>query len=78
MQGAQNEPPSGGPRHGAAGGLVGYKHGMRDGMRGRGKEKGCGRGRTTAPWERETTGRGDGADDGMRQRGTGQRGVANK
>ena len=68
MQGARNGPRMDEdpvrPRHGVAGGPVGYKHGMRDGQ-------GCGTGHTTAPWERETTGRGDWAGDGMWRRGTG-------
>ena len=51
---------------------------MTDGMRGRGKRKGCSKGRTTASWERETKGRWDWVDDGTWQRGTGQRGVATK
>ena len=37
-----------------------------------------GEGRTTAPRERETAGRGDGAGDEMRQRGAGHCGVANE
>ena len=52
-----------GPRHWVAGCPVGYKHGMRDGM--------GAWGRTTAPWERENTARGDWAGDGMWQRGMG-------
>ena len=40
MQGARNGPQMGedlvGPRHGVAGGLSGYKHGMRGGMGARG------------------------------------------
>ena len=43
MQGAQNGPPSGGPRHWVAGGPVRHHHGMRDGMSGRGKERGVAR-----------------------------------
>ena len=43
MQGAQNGPRTDedpvGPRHWVAGGQVGYKHGMRDGMRGQDREK---------------------------------------
>ena len=41
MQGAENSPPMNedpvGPRHGVTGGLVGYKHGMRDRTRGLGQ-----------------------------------------
>ena len=44
MQGAQNGPQMNedpvGPRHWVAGGPVGYKHRMRDGMSGRGQERG--------------------------------------
>ena len=64
MLGARNGPLMDedpvGSRHRVAGGPVGYKHGMRDRM-----------GRTTTPWDGETRGRWDWADDGMWQRGTG-------
>ena len=43
-----------------------------------GSGKGCGKGRTPAPWDWETTGRGDWAGYWMWLRGTGRRGVANK
>ena len=47
MQGALNGPRMDedpvGPRHWAAGGRVGYKHGMRDGMRARGQDRGVAR-----------------------------------
>ena len=55
-----------GPRQRVAGGPVGYKHGMRDGNRWRGKS------RETAPGEWET-GCGDWAREGMRRTETGSR-----
>ena len=52
MQGAQNGPRKDeepvGPRLWVAGGLAGYKHGMRDEMRGRDQEK-SGRGPHHSP-----------------------------
>ena len=47
MQGARNGPRMDedpvGPRHWVAGGPVGYKHGMRDGMAARGQDRGVAR-----------------------------------
>ena len=47
MRGARNGPwmdgDPVGPRHGLAGGLVGYKHGIRDGMGARGQDRGVAR-----------------------------------
>ena len=61
MQGAQNGPRMDadhvGPHQWVAGGLVKYKHGMRDGMRGRHQEKSVASS-TTAPREQEPAGRG--------------------
>ena len=43
VKGAQDGPLLGGSRHWVAGGPVGYKHGMRDEMRGRGQKSGVAR-----------------------------------
>ena len=52
MQGARNGPRMDedpvGPHHWVAGGPLGYKHGMRDGMRGREEEKSVTRAATQA------------------------------
>ena len=66
MQGARNGPRMNedlvGPRHWVAGGPLGYKHGMRD-EEVKGAGKGYGKGRTTAPLERETKPRKKGGRD---------------
>ena len=64
MQGARKGPRMNkdpvGPRHGVAGGPVGYKHGMRDGMGARGQDRGVARAAQQPPCNRETTGSGKG------------------
>ena len=68
MQGARNGPRMNenrvGPRHSVAGGPVGYKHGMRDGMGARGQDRGVARsaqqpletGKPRDTWIRPVTG----------------------
>ena len=77
MQGAQNSPRLDedpvGPRHRVAGSPVGYKHGMRDGMRGRGEE------RRVARAAQQPLGNGKPRDEGIgppRGGGSGERDTA--
>ena len=82
MQEAQNGPRIDenpvGPRHWVADGPVGYKQGMSNRMRGRDQEKSLTTAAPQPPRELKTAGHADGVADGMRQRGTGHRGVANQ
>ena len=82
MQGARNGPQIDedpvGPRYWVAGGPMAYKHGMRDGMRGRDREKSVARAEREPLQNGKTAGRGDWAGDWTRQRGKGHRGMANE